>query len=72
MSERKVLDRLTLNDNLGEHVFPRSREVADSQGVSYNRVNAAENALATFRHNCQSLALKLVEIAMLPRTFLCH
>ena len=46
MSERKVLDRLTLKDNLGEHVFPLSREVADSQGVSFNRLNAADDALA--------------------------
>ena len=65
MSERKVLDMLTLKDNFGEHVFPRYSEVADSQGVSYNRVNAAVDALAAFRQNCQSLALKLVEIAML-------
>ena len=56
---------LTLKDNLGEHVFPRFREVADSQGVSYNRVNAADDALAIFHQNCQSLALKVVEIAML-------
>ena len=56
---------LTLKDNLGEHVFPRFREVAHSQGVSCTRVNAAVDALATFRQNCQSLALKLVEIGML-------
>ena len=56
---------LTLKDKLGEHVFPRSSEVADSQGVSYNTVNAAVDALATIRQHCQSLALKLVAIAML-------
>ena len=65
MSERKVLDRLTPKEYFGEHVFPLSREVAHSQGVSYNRLNAADDALATVRQNCQSLALKLVEIAML-------
>ena len=46
MSERKVLDNLTLKDNLGEHVFFLSREVADSQGVSCNSLNAADDALA--------------------------
>ena len=46
MSERKVLDRLTLKDNLGERVSATSRVIADSKGVSSKRHKAANDALA--------------------------